>query len=524
MNDREWTLLAAQPGSAKLTWKRFALAGVSLIALALVLSATRSGMSVATIGALLQAYTVGYSYDADEGAPNRDLIGSRPDVLIRRQLDALVGRHGPAPLKEDTALVGYDLGQVHTTEWTSGYGFPLAHVEARLRFDDGSEQVEQFKFESGGGSNFLLLWWELSQQVSGWRASPLDHLFAEAAPATPLSDAGAPIQLQPLASVAAGEGTDSESYVDIAVPSDISSNGRLLFDQDVRNKEGSTIYNWMRLRHPDGTMEPLAQTPLSAQGMFSPNGTRVLYVRSRRAGDPLWLVVREVGGTEQEIATVDWMTHHWVDAEHVAYSSEGQIVLHSLVDGSTQRLATLADEMMAISRYFRVAPGGERVAYSDGDNHLWVLDVQSGNTQPIGWDVSERGWGAGMMWDARGERLAYSALNSQTLPDQAEVWLWNARSGHSTLLARAAPGLLNSEHVAFGEVCWAGEETVMFIADRYETGDLKLLAAATDGSGLWDVTPDGLNILYAEVTCARGHVAAPSGRTQLELWKIASIP
>lgn len=506
-------------------WQRkrsISLVGASLALMGLasiLIPLYRAGLGVDAAVTLVRAYATGYEYEPPTESPDPALMVSRPDVIIQRQLDALVGQTGPAPLRSDTALVGYELGQVRVCGWLSEY--PVAHVTAKLKFANGSQQSKQFVLV-GGGSILLLPWFgETTWQITGWRGSPLAKLLKEPVPATSLGMTQPPIELHPIASVDAGALEQEVGSVDIAVPSDIANDGRLLFDQDVRTKEGSCILNRLILRHPSGELERLAQTYISTRGKFSSNGKHIAYVRSQQ-GESLHLVVRDAGGDVKEIGMVNWMTHHWVDDDQVAYSANGQVQLYSLADGTQKSLASLSPESLVRSRYFRVAPGGQHLAYSDTDGRLWLLAVDSGVVRPFGWDVSELSWGSGMAWDAPGERLAYSAFNRTTLPDQAEVWVRHAESDAATLLARSGPGFLGDSNVNFGKVCWADDRTVLFAAHRLNRSDVRLLAAAADASGLWDVTPAGLAIPFPELTCAGGYIAVPTQRTRLELLKIVS--
>lgn len=145
-----------------------------------------------------------------------------------------------------------------------------------------------------------------------------------------------------------------------------------------------------------------------------------------------------------------------------------------------------------------MSPGGDYLAYSDTEGRLWLTTIDGGDAQPIGWDVHEPSWGAGMAWDAAGKRLAYSTFNRTTRPDQAGVWIWDTETDQATLLARSGPGFLEDSKANFGKVCWAGDQTVLFAAQRPNRSDVRLLAAAADGSGLWDVTPAGVTIPFAD--------------------------
>jgi anti-sigma factor RsiW len=506
-----------------LLWRRRRVVwrvGAGVLAGGLVAMALRfalMGLGPGSTVTLLRALTLGLRYDPRVNPPPAAVWSYRPETYIGRQLDALIGRTGPSPLREDAALAGYELLEVRISrprEWGT-----RARVTARLDWRDGSEETRSFPL-IGSGPSFLrlLLGDTTGVWVGDWRNSPLDALLTDPAPAVPLSEGAAPFVLAPIDTIDAGALEESAGYVDIAVPSDIAADGRVLFDQDVRSTEGSRSVNRLMLYRPGGGAQQIAETFLSARGAFSLDGRRVLYVDSQK-GSPSRLMVWD-GGASLSLGEIDWMTHHWVGDDTVAYSARDRAYLHSLVNGSRQSLATLPVGDTVRAWYFRVAPDGEHIAYSTADGGLWLRSVSDGSVAFLGWDVSELSWGAGMAWDARGERLAYSTMNRTTLPDQAALWVRDIHDSAPLLLARSAPGFLDDDYVPFGKVCWVGEGTVLFAADRPNKGDVRLLAAAVDGSGLWDVTPSGLSIPFAEVACSHGYVVVPTSRTQLELLQI----
>ncbi|MFO7684364.1 MAG: hypothetical protein R6X34_30405 [Chloroflexota bacterium] len=214
---------------------------------------------------------------------------------------------------------------------------------------------------------------------------------------------------------------------------------------------------------------------------WSPTG-RYLMVRN--------LVVREANGEEDIITSVDWMTHHGLGDDQIAYSHNSTVYLHDLRSGERRALAQVPSHEFH-GQHFRVSPNGEHLAYADLDNRLWVKDVSSGEQQTIGWEVSDLGWGSGLAWRDDGQQLLFTTHNRTTLPDQQELWLWDTVSGETHLLVRAGSGFLGSHAenpVSLSQACWVDEETVLFAANDYRES-IHLLAARTDGSGVWDVMP-----------------------------------
>jgi hypothetical protein len=396
---------------------------------------------------------------------------------------------------------------------------PETYVAARLAFDDGSEDMRLFSLRGSGPSFLTLLLGDTTGGwVGGWRESPLDALLQGPAPAVPLSEGAAPFVLAPIDTIDAGVLEESAGYVSIAVPSDVAADGRVLFDQDVRSAGGGRSANRLMLYRPGGSVQQVAETYLPARGVFSPDRRRILYTESEK-GEPPRLMAWD-GGAAFLLGEIDWMTYHWVDDDTVAYSARDRAYLYSLLNGSRRSLVTLPRGQTVRARYFRIAPDGEHIAYSSADGGLWLRSVSDESATFLGWDVSEIGWGAGMAWDARGERLAYTTMDRTTLPDQAALWVRDIHADAPVLLARWAPGFLDDGYVSFGKACWVDEGTVLFVADLRNRDDVRLLAAAVDGSGLWDVTPSGATIPLPYTACNDGYVVVPTSRTQLELLQV----
>ncbi|MCZ7668033.1 MAG: hypothetical protein M5U34_12985 [Chloroflexi bacterium] len=51
-------------------------------------------------------------------------------------------------------------------------------------------------------------------------------------------------------------------------------------------------------------------------------------------------------------------------------------------------------------------------------------------------------------------------------------------------------------------------------------GRIYLLAGKVDGSGVWDVTPEGIDIPFPGISCANDYVTINASRTTLNLYKI----
>lgn len=512
-------------------WSLFLGIGLSLlICVSVSIRFYVAGEGVSGGLALMGAYVSDYQYDPRSESAHPALVATPPEVKIERQLRALLGRRGAAPLRSDSALVDYEVEDVHITGWTGPY--PVATIKTRLRFADGSQALEKIKLHAAGGSSLLLPWLpEATVQIIGWRESPLASFFGESAPITPISDTPAPVVLRMVAEIETNVrnvlNSPTES-VESAIPSDITSDGRLLLDVRIRSAEKEERNSQMLLYAPDGTLShstglrAATSSWLSARGVFSPDGKRILYAQTR-VGEPHKLMVREASRKQSSepavLATGVRATHHWVSDEEIAYRADESIYLHSL-KGTPRQLTEGAPESLTISRYFRLSPSGNQLAYSDASARLWLLSVSSGEKKVIGWDVFEHSFGAGMAWNANGDKLAYSSLNRSTLPTQAEVWVRDVADDHSILLARF-PAAEQDGYASFGKVCWANEKIVLFAVEQPQPdSDVRLLAASADGTALWDVTPPDLSIPFAELACANGFLAVPTTRTQLQLLAI----
>jgi len=509
--------------AAGLVWRRHKAGKIALLLAGLLLLLVSVAYANGDVSwRLLPTLLTGYQYEPNTAPPDPRLVPRRPELIIERQLAALVGQTGAAPLRPDTALAAYEIEAVHIDDWHK-YHWLTAVIDATLTFADGSqEQVPLTLPAKGGGYILVPFFGEVNRYAFAWYApeSSLGHLLQTTASATPLSDGSPPLILEEINTidVAARQLEHVDPQTSFASVSDISVVGGMLLDVDLRQDKtsvGSAI-----LLHTTGKTETLGETQISARAVFAPDGQRLAYIRSPR---PLQLVVREANGEEDVITNIDWMTHHWVGNNQIAYSQNNIVYLHDLSSGERRALAEVPSHEYH-GQYFRVSPDGQRLAYADLDNRLWVKDLSSGEQQAIGWDVRQIGWGSGLAWRDDGQQLLFTSRNNTTLPDQQALWLWDAASGETRLLMQVVPGFLGSSEqtaVHLGQPCWADEETVLFAATlRHHLDDVHLLAARTDGRDMWNVTPDDAP-LYPDLHCANGYVAANSGRTAVTLYEIS---
>lgn len=471
----------------------------------------------------------GYQYEPNTAPPDPLLVPRRPELIIERQLAALLGQTGAAPLRADTALSDYEIEAVHIDDWPK-YHWLTAVVDVTFTFADGSQEQVPLTLPAKGGSYILVpLFGEVNRNAFTWYApeSSLGHLLLTDAPVTPLRTDEPPLTLTAVGSVDVTGLPGVNPQASFASVSDISTAGTLLLDVDLRQDQTSIGNAVIQATNDD--WHTVIETQLSARPVFSPDGERIAIIRSPR---PLQLVVKQQANGKEEMITttstplsagVDWMTHHWVGNDQIAYSHNNTVYLHDLNSGERRALAEVPAHEFRGGQHFRVSPDGQRLAYADFDDRLWVKDLASGEQQLVGWDVEGALWGSGLAWRDDGQQLLFTTRDNTTLPRQQGLWLWDAASGESRLLVQAGPGFLGSNGqtaVHLGQPCWINEETVLFAATlRHYLDNVHLLAARTDGGGVWDVTPEDAPA-YPDLHCANGYVAANSERTAVTLYEI----
>jgi hypothetical protein len=472
-----------------------------------------------------------YQYVPGETEPDERLVKRRPELMIERQLAALLSQTGPPPLRAESPLTAFRIETVKIERWRQSE--LTAVIEATLNFADGSEDRVSLVMQTKGGAYvYFPFAGAVSLGAFAWHApgSTLSFLM-QPAPVTGLRTHPAPVNLLPIATLDVPILPGVNPAVSRAVVSDLESDGRILFDLDLRLGQPDAG-NALLLRASNGQVYQLTETWLSARAAFSPDGEHVAYVLFQQGG-PHRLIIGQADGSQREITTVDWATHHWVGNDQLAYSYNETAYLYNLADGTSQPLAVLVPRWFEGYRYFRVSPDGHRIAYVDFDGRLWVQttsrsdeELQSDGVRHLGWDVSDLGNGSGLAWRPDGQKLVYTTRNVVTRPGQSEVWLWDSATGRVILLARAGKGFLGSEsgNVLLGGACWVGTDTVLFVAQVIDIPNrLAILLSDVDGSSLWDVTPSGVTITSPDdLHCANGRVAINTSPTTIVLYEAVS--
>jgi hypothetical protein len=232
-----------------------------------------------------------------EGGRYARLVPRRPDLIIERQLAALAGQTGPAPLHPDSPLVEYQIEAVHI-DWQNRQWL-TAVLDTSLTFANGKQERVPLTLPAKGGSYILIpVLGEVNRRAYAWYApeSSLGRLLQTPTPVTSLRHDTPPVTLRLAgsASITSLAGVNPNSS--FVVASDVRTADMLLLDVDLRQEETHT--GNALLRHTDGETEILTNTWVSARALFSPDGERIAYVSSRQ-NRPLQLIVRQTDGAEQ---------------------------------------------------------------------------------------------------------------------------------------------------------------------------------------------------------------------------------
>lgn len=507
-----------------LLWRQRRAGQVALLVAGLLLLLTGTAYATGDVSwRIFPALVNGYHYSPNEAPPDPRLVPRPPELFIERQLNALIGQTGPAPLREDSPLTAFTIDAVHIEDWHR-VKWLTAVLDTTLTFANGRQEQVAITLPARGGYSFLVPFLgEVNRYAYAWYApeSSLGHLLQTPAPATLLRDDAPPLTLT-LADRVDVSGLDGVNpATSFLGASDISADGRLLLDVDLR--EGQTSVGNALLQYANGEIERLAETHFATRAHFAPDGRSLIYLRAQPARTPQ-LILRTADGAEENLTSVSWSTHHWVSNTQIAYSTNDGAYLYDLESGQSQFLAPLPRHEMLGQHQFRVAPGGERLAYVDGNGRLWVKEMATGQTQAIGWEIAPMGWHNGLAWREDGQQLLFVTQDNVTLPNQQSLWLWDSASGETRLLVQAGPDFLGqagTNNVNLGFPCWVDDE-MAFIAAYIPsyTGQLHILAVNSDGSGVWDVTPTDGPFPYPELHCANGYLAISTERTAVDLYEM----
>lgn len=212
---------------------------------------------------------------------------------------------------------------------------------------------------------------------------------------------------------------------------------------------------------------------------LAPNGKRALF----SARGDLFSVPAEHGDTRDLTQTSN------ADEDHPAWSPDGtQVAYTTDVDGEQQvaiRPAEGGAEKLLThfhEGYFYQpvwAPGGDRLAFSDNEHRLWLLDIGSGAIKAVGEDsyneIHDYAWSPDGRW------LAYSITD----PNQVHsIWLYSLDSGKAT---RVSASRDNDSNPAFDPE----GKYLFFVSTRHENpviSESEFDAANIKTSGIYVAT------------------------------------
>ncbi|MBE2224909.1 MAG: hypothetical protein IAF02_25435 [Anaerolineae bacterium] len=169
---------------AGLVWRRHRAGKIVLLLAGLLLLLVGMAYAKGDVSwRLLPTLVSGYHYQPNTETPDPRLVPRRPELIIERQLAALVGQTGTAPLRADTALADYKIEAVHIDNWPK-YHWLTAVVDTTLIFADGSQEQVPLSLPAKGGSYILVPFFgEVNRYAFAWYApeSSLGHLLQTAA-------------------------------------------------------------------------------------------------------------------------------------------------------------------------------------------------------------------------------------------------------------------------------------------------------------------------------------------------------
>ncbi len=242
--------------------------------------------------------------------------------------------------------------------------------------------------------------------------------------------------------------TETKAFREITHFTDYDADFPTLGDNGITFQQGGSLYvldlpseqlHKLDLRVPDDgshtrsrfvdAKESIRDTDSADQTDFAlaPNGKRVLLTAR---GDIFSLPV-EHGNTRDLTETSN------ADEDHPSWSPDGKTIAYTTDIGGEQQLATRPAEGGAekILTHFpdgylyqpAWAPGGDKLAFSDGAHRLWTVDAAGGEPKLVGQDklaeIHDYSWAPDGKW------LAYSMNDPNHI---SSIWLYSTDSGKAT--------------------------------------------------------------------------------------------
>jgi len=164
----------------------------------------------------------------------------------------------------------------------------------------------------------------------------------------------------------------------------------------------------------------------------APNGKRALF----SARGDIYTVPAEHGNTRNLTQTSG------ADEDHPTWSPDGRTIAYTTDSGGGQQVAIRPAEggpenllTHFATGYFyapRWSPGGDRLAFSDNEQRLWIVAVSGGEPVQVAHDL--RNEIHDYSWSPDGKWLCYSLTAANQLPG---IWLYEVSTGKATLVSDA---------------------------------------------------------------------------------------
>jgi eukaryotic-like serine/threonine-protein kinase len=158
-----------------------------------------------------------------------------------------------------------------------------------------------------------------------------------------------------------------------------------------------------------GTDMRLTFDGASERPVFSPDGTRLVFVRGRREGGEIYQ--KAAGGTGPEERLVKGEPTDWSpDGRHLLFIREGDLWAWSLSDRSETKVAGGTGN----DRRGRFSRDGKWVAYESDESGQFEVYVQNFPPTANRWQVSANGGGSAW-WSSDGKELFFYALDRKLM-------------------------------------------------------------------------------------------------------------
>jgi tricorn protease len=256
---------------------------------------------------------------------------------------------------------------------------------------------------------------------------------------------------------------------------------------------------------------------------LAPNGKRVLLA----ARGDIFSLPAEHGDTRDLTETSGADEDHpaWSpDGQTIAYTTDGsgeqQVAIRPALGGPEKLLTHFAEGFLYQPVW---APGGDRLAISDGEHRLWLVEAAGGEAKQIAQDP----WAEihDYSWSPDGKWLAYSVNDPNRI---SAIWLYGVDAGKATRVSAARDNDWMPRFDPEGKYLW-------FLSTRHENvvmNDRDQNAITVKSAGIYGATlaADAASPLAppsdegAVEGPKPGDAAKPGDKPDADAWKPIAIP